>query len=140
MKSFKQFITENEEPFVAGVFGDGVHDYSVDKLIKHIRTRTPTKVSVSGLIDKNIDTETSEGNFKKNLEDPSDEFTKRVNRANTEFPLLVHERGWIVDGSHRLAKLYRSGESHANVHILTDEDLKHGIITSPEELRKSKKV
>ena len=139
MKTFKQYIIESEQ-FVPGVFGDGEHNYSIDRLIKHTRSRTPTKVPIADLIEKNSDLETKEGNFKDNLENPSEDFKKRVDRANTQFPLLVHSSGWIIDGSHRLAKLHRNGETHADVHILNDEDLKHGIITSEEELKKSSEV
>jgi len=140
MKSFKQYILENEESFVAGVFGDGKHNYSVDKLIKYTKNKNPTQMLVSDLIEKNKKTETDEGNFEENIKNPSKKFSERVARANVEYPLLVDENGWIIDGSHRLAKLYNMGASHVYVHVLTNEDLKHGIIQSEEELEKAKKV
>jgi len=139
MKSFKQYIIESEQ-FVPGVYKDGEQNYSIDRLIKHTQSRTPTKVPVMDIIKNNSSLETKEGNFKVNLETPSEDFKKRVDRANTQFPLLVHSSGWIIDGSHRLAKLHRSGETHADVHFINDEDLKHGIITSDEELKKSSEV
>jgi len=140
MKSFKQYILENEEPFVAGVFGDGKHNYSVNRLIQHTRGKTPTMMSVADLVKKNAETETHEGNFGENIKNPSKEFSARVARADIQYPILVHDSGWIIDGSHRLAKLHSMGASQANVYVLTDEDLKHAIITSEEEFEKAKNV
>ena len=138
MLSFKQYILESEEVFVPGVFGDGTNNYSVDRLVQLTKERTPTKIPVLDLVQQNQDMMTLEGHFGSNLLNPSKEFAARVKRANTEFPILVHETGWIIDGSHRLAKLHMNGETYANVHIISDDDLQNAVISSDEELERSK--
>jgi hypothetical protein len=152
MISFKQFLLEisinnqnqqtspSEEVFVPGVFGDGKNNYSVNRLVQLTKERTPIKIPVLDLVQQNQDVVTSEGNFGSNLLNPSKKFAARVERANTEFPILVDETGWIIDGSHRLAKLHMNGETYANVHIISDDDLQNAVITSDEELKRSKSI
>ena len=140
MKTFKQYIFENHDKFVPGVYGDGDHEYSVDRLVKFTKDLKPTKLNIADLIKINHDTETLEGNFGENIQNPSKEFSERVDRADTQYPLLVHSSGYIIDGSHRLAKLHREGQTEVNAHVLTDEDLQHAIITYKEESEKSKRI
>ena len=60
LKTFKQYIIESEQ-FVPGVYKDGEKNYSIDRLIKHTQSRTPTKVPVMDII-------TSDEELKKSSE------------------------------------------------------------------------
>ena len=77
MKTFKQYIFENHDKFVPGVYGDGDHEYSVDRLVKFTKDLKPTKLNIADLIKINHDTETLEGNFGENIQNPSKEFSER---------------------------------------------------------------
>jgi hypothetical protein len=54
------------------------------------------------------------------------EFLKRVEKANTEFPIVFGQDdlgGYaLLDGSHRLYKLYQQGETNVSVKILSVDD------------------
>ena len=53
MKTFKQYIFENHDKFVPGVYGDGDHEYSVDRLVKFTKDLKPTKLNIADLIKIN---------------------------------------------------------------------------------------
>ena len=135
----KQMMGLNES-FVAGVWGDEDNNYSIDKLVKLVKDRKPTTMSIDKIISKNSDLETKEGNFKDNIENPTKLFKKRTMNANTEYPVMVSEEGWIIDGSHRIAKQKWEGVDKVRVHVISKEDLEKSKITDPEELKKSKEI
>lgn len=124
--------------FVPGVWGDKDDNYSIDKLVKLVKDRKPTTMSIDEIIDKNVDLETKEGNFRDNIETPTKSFEKRTKKADTKYPVMISEDGWIIDGSHRIAKQKWEGIKNVKVHIISKEDLKKSKITDPEELKKSK--
>ena len=128
------------ESFVAGVWGDEDNNYSIDKLVKLVKDRNPTTMLIDKIINKNSDLETKEGNFKDNIENPTKLFKQRTMKANTEYPVMVSEEGWIIDGSHRIAKQKWNDITKVKVHVISKEDLKKCKITDPKELKKSKEI
>jgi hypothetical protein len=117
-----------------GFWEDGEGKYSVDSLFRVVQDREPSFVSIKKIIDKNKDLETKEGNFLKNLENPTIRFTKRVGKSNTSYPILLSEEGWIIDGSHRVAKLKWQGRRKILAHIIREEDLKSARVDINESL------
>lgn len=117
-----------------GFWEDGKNKYSVDELFKLVKGREPKNISIRKIIDKNKDLETKEGNFLENLEDPTTNFRKRVKKSNTSYPILLSERGWIIDGSHRVAKLKWQGRRKILAHIISEEDLKNASLDINESL------
>ena len=130
----------SKESFVPGVWGDEDNNYSIDRLVKLVKDREPTTMSIDKIINKNYDLETKEGNFKDNIEKPTKLFKQRAMEANTEYPVMISEEGWIIDGSHRIAKQKWDGIKKVKVHIISKEDLKKCKITDPKELKKSKEI
>lgn len=127
MKSFKEYLTELNVP---GTYGDETGNYSVSKIISRatgMSGRTQ-KMRVSRLIDKNREVSTSEGPLGANIDKPNPEFLARSEKSDTSYPIHINPQGWIVDGSHRLAKLHRQGKKYADVRVV-----------GPKVLKKSKK-
>ncbi|NBP56239.1 hypothetical protein EBU71_06845, partial [bacterium] len=60
-----------------GFWEDGNSKYSVDLLFKSVEDREPSVVSIDGIIKKNKDLGTKEGNFYENIENPNRKFKKR---------------------------------------------------------------
>jgi hypothetical protein len=111
--------------YTHGFWEDGKNKYSVDELFEIVSGRDPEEVSIKKIIGKNKDLETKEGNFLENLEDPTTSFRKRVEKSDTSYPILLSDQGWIIDGSHRVAKLKWQGKMKILAHIISEEDLKN---------------
>ena len=60
--------------------------------------------------------------------------------ANTQYPILVSEEGWIIDGSHRVAKLKWEGKKYIKAHIISKADLELAKIDDKDELEKSSHI
>lgn len=133
-------IKEETDIKVPGVYNDGTHNYSVDRLIKAVGNRKPSKVPVDDVIQKNKDLGTKEGNFADNVAKPSDGFKARAMKADTSHPVLLDKDGYIVDGSHRVAKQKWSGASHIQAHHLTDDDFAKAKIDNDDELKKASTI
>ena len=129
-----------EEEFIPGVWGDENNNYSINKLVNLVKNRNPTELSIDSVIEKNSDLETKEGNFKDNIQNPTNLFYKRTMDANTQYPIMVSEEGWIVDGSHRVAKLKWEGKKYIKAHKISKSDLEKAKITDEEELKKSSNI
>ncbi len=129
-----------KESFVAGVWGDEDDNYSVDKLVNLVKDRKPEEMNIDDIIDKNKDLETKEGNFYKNIIEPTELFKKRTMKANTKYPIMISQEGWIIDGSHRVAKQKWQGKNKIKVHIISKKDLKLAKITDDDELKKSQNI
>lgn len=128
------------ESFVTGVWSDDNNNYSVDKLVKLVSDRKPVKVSINQIIEKNIDLDTKEGNFYTNIIEPTELFKKRAMKSNTIYPIMISEEGWIIDGSHRVAKQKWMGKKYIKAHIITKQDLEITKITDNDELKKSSEI
>jgi hypothetical protein len=129
-----------QESFVSGTYGDEDKKYSIDKLVKLVSNRKPKNIPIDKVIIKNKTLETAEGNFLENIKKPNKKFYDRVMRANTKYPIMLSEEGWIIDGSHRVSKLKWEGEKYIKVHIISKDDLEKTQIFDDEELKKSERV
>jgi hypothetical protein len=129
MLSFKTFLTETETLKLGSFINDqGQHDVgTIVNLLK--KNKVPVRnVPISRLLRKNSDTETREGNFGKMLSNPTPAFIKRTNKANTRYPILLDTKGWVIDGTHRLAKLAMKNARHARVQVVPRSILKQARI------------
>lgn len=126
-----------QESFVSGIYGDEDKKYSIDRLVKLISSRKPTEIDIDKVIQKNKTLETAEGNFFTNIEKPNKNFYDRAIRANTQYPVMLSEEGWIIDGAHRVSKQKWEGKKTIKVHIITKADLEKTQIFDDEELKKS---
>lgn len=129
-----------QESFVSGTYGDEDKKYSIDKLAKLVSNRKPKNIPIDKVIIKNKTLETAEGNFLENIKKPNKKFYERVMRANTKYPIMLSEEGWIIDGSHRVSKLKWEGKKYIKAHIISKADLEKTQIFDDEELKKSEKV
>ena len=125
------------EGFVSGVYGDEDRKHSIDKLVKLVSSRKPSEVPIDKVIVKNKTLETAEGNFFENIKKPNKDFYDRAMRANTQYPVMLSEEGWIIDGAHRVSKQKWEGKKTIKVHIITKADLEKTQIFDDEELKKS---
>lgn len=135
MLTFKQFI---KEAFVPGIYSDGDNHYSIDKLVQAVSKRKPNDTPTHQVISNNSDLGTKEGNFSDNVNKPSASFEERAMRADTQHPVLLHPDGWIIDGSHRVAKQHWAGAKTIKTHTISHKDLENAKITDPKELEKSR--
>jgi hypothetical protein len=117
-----------------GFWEDGNSKYSVDLLFESVEDREPSVVSIDGIIRKNKNLGTGEGNFYDNIENPNRKFKKRAQKTDTTYPVLLSREGWIIDGSHRIAKLKWMGETQVKAHILSRSDLKGAEVSLDEGL------
>ena len=115
MKTFIQLMLEVR---TGQTFGDGEATYSVDKIIRKSQIKRANVRKVSDLIDKAPTNETDEGFFRDLLKNPTPAFMARVKKADTRFPIHINTDGYIIDGSHRLAKLHFAGAKYAKVHVV----------------------
>jgi len=117
-----------------GFYEDGKNKYSVDELFDIVRGREPKNISIRKIIEKNKDLETKEGNFFDNIENPSKEFKGRAEKSDENYPILLSREGWIIDGSHRVAKLKWLGRRKISAHILSKKDLETAIVNIDESI------
>jgi len=96
--------------------------WRVKDLIKAAEDLPVYDMYVDKLVAINSNTETSEGMFGELMENPSDQFTKRVEHADMKFPILVDHDGYIIDGSHRLANAKLAGDGCIEGKIMYPED------------------
>lgn len=118
-----KYLKMYESKFVPGVWGSYDNRYSINALVNLIKDKEPIILDINTIIDKNKDLETKEGNFFDNINNPTSVFKHRAEISNTSFPIMVDEEGWIIDGSHRIAKLYWEGEKNIKAYIITQKDL-----------------
>ena len=130
-------ITINLEDFVSGIYGDEDKQYSIDRLVKLVSNRKPTEVPIDKVIEKNKTLETAEGNFLENIKNPNEKFKTRAMKANTQYPVMLSEEGWIIDGAHRVSKQKWEGKTIIKVHIISKADLEKTQIFDKEEIKKS---
>lgn len=127
MKSFLQYLHENYGiPPDLGTYGDETGEYSVSDIIRQTTGgggRTQRR-KVKDLLGINADTQTKEGRLGDMVAAPNREFAARTAAADTRYPIHVTPQGWIVDGTHRLAKLAAAGERYANVKVVGDRTLR----------------
>jgi len=117
---------------VGGVYGDDAGEYSVNTLIKRTKDRTPEEIPVKNVITKNKELGTKEGNFADNVYNPNPDFKVRANKSNTQYPILTDKDGYIVDGSHRVAKTYwQNPESAIKAQQLSPADFDAAKIKNP---------
>ena len=118
--TFKDLLTKKR---VGGVYKDENGAYSVNSLIKQTKQRQPESVPVKDVIDRNKSLGTKEGNFGDNVAKPTPEFKTRTDKANTQYPIMTDKDGYIVDGSHRAAKIsWKDPNSNIQVNKLTPDD------------------
>jgi len=117
-----------------GFWEDGKNKYSVDELFKLVKGREPKNISIRKIIDKNKVLETKEGNFFDNIENPSKEFKNRAEKSDENYPILLSKEGWIIDGSHRIAKLKWLGKRKISAHIISKDDLEKSIVKLDESI------
>jgi len=139
IQRIKQVMGINES-FVSGVWGDDYNNYSIDKLVKIVKDREPEEINIDKVIDINKDLETKEGNFYDNINEPTKLFKKRTMKANTHYPIMVSEEGWIIDGSHRVAKQKWEGKKNVKVYIISKEDLEQSKIEDEDELKINQEI
>jgi hypothetical protein len=130
----KRIILEN---FVSGIYGDEDKQYSIDRLVKLVSNRKPTEVPIDKVIEKNKTLETAEGNFLENIKKPNEKFKARAMKADTQYPVMLSEEGWIIDGAHRVSKQKWEGKTIIKVHIISKADLEKTRITDEKEIKKS---
>lgn len=129
-----------KESFVAGVWGDENNNYSINKLVKIVKDREPKEMNIDNIIEKNKDLETKEGNFYDNINEPTELFKKRTMKSNTDYPIMISTEGWIIDGSHRVAKQKWEGKNKIKVYVISKKDLKRAKIKDEDELKKSQEI
>jgi len=122
------------EKYPHGFYEDGKNKYSIDKLFDVVKGREPKNISIRKIMDKNKDLETKEGNFFDNIENPPKEFEKRLEKSDENYPILLSREGWIIDGSHRVAKLKWLGRREISAHILSKKDLETAIVNIHESI------
>lgn len=128
------------ENFVSGIYGDEDKQYSIDRLVKLVSDRNPTEVPIDKVIEKNKTLETAEGNFLENIKNPNEKFKARAMKANTQYPIMLSEEGWIIDGAHRVSKQKWEGKTTIKVHIISKADLEKTRITDEKEIKKSETI
>lgn len=123
MLSFLSYLTESK---VTGTYSDDHGSYDVAKIVDLVKKHgIPVKEKkISSILKKNRETETKEGNLGKLLERPNKRFLKRVRKANTRYPILLSTSGWIIDGTHRLAKLHMADKMHIKTQVVPNKLLK----------------
>lgn len=99
-------------PVVDGKYRDGEREYRVEDIIRHAEGLPTVMMDVDELVSHNGTVGTKEGLFSEQVANPSPAFRARAERADLGFPILVDPEGWIVDGSHRLAKAKWEGRRH----------------------------
>jgi hypothetical protein len=104
-KNFKK----DWDPFLDGTYADEGKVYPVRWISEQAKDIPVVDLDISKVVSDNASTETKEGNFAEQLKNPSKAFKERSERADMGFPILVSSDGWIIDGSHRLAKGYWLG-------------------------------
>jgi len=97
------------DPVEEGKYSDGKREWSVSSIIRHAKDLPSVMMDVEELVRKNGPTGTKEGLFSEMVEKPSAAFRERCERADLRHPILVDSDGWIIDGSHRLAKAKWAG-------------------------------
>lgn len=117
-----------------GFWEDGENKYSVDELFELVKGREPKNISIRKIIAKNKDLETKEGNFFDNIENPSKEFKNRAEKSDENYPILLSKEGWIIDGSHRVAKLKWLGRRKISAHIISKDDLEKSFVKLDESI------
>lgn len=97
------------DPFLDGTYVDTGKVYPLKWILKHAEDFPVLDLNIEEIIRKNSPLETKEGNFVKQINNPSKQFKERSEQADLKFPILVSSDGWIIDGSHRVAKAYWLG-------------------------------
>lgn len=117
---------------VGGVYGDDAGQYSVNTLIKRTKNKVPEEIPVKDVISKNKELGTKEGNFADNVYNPNSDFKARASKSNTQYPILTDNDGYIVDGSHRVAKTYwQNPDSAIKAQRLSPADFDAAKIKNP---------
>lgn len=139
-KTIDNILENLHEAFVSGIYGDEDKRYSIDRLVKLVSKRKPLELPINKVIRKNRTLETAEGGFLENIKNPNKKFRERAMRANVQYPIMLSEEGWIIDGAHRVSKLKWMGKDTIKVHIISKADLEKTKIVDDEELKKSEKI
>lgn len=122
MKTFAEYLSEDKE--VKGTYSDGKLSASVDVLIKLSKDLPMEERNVKDLVKTNHDTATKEGMFEDMINKPNKRFTKRMNKADMSYPILVDSNDYIIDGAHRLAKAYFNKKQTIEVKVISKDVLK----------------
>lgn len=97
------------DPVAEGKYSDGEREWNVSSIIEHAKDLPSVMMDVEELVRKNGPTGTKEGLFSDLVEKPNAAFRERCEKADLRYPILVDSDGWIIDGSHRLAKAKWAG-------------------------------
>lgn len=122
MNWYKEASDGDWNPIEEGKYLTEDHTWLVRDLIRAAESLPVHRMNVNELVAINRDTETKEGNWGSLIENPSEEFRKRVERADRSYPILVDVDGWIIDGSHRLAGAYWAGEETIPGKVMRPDD------------------
>ena len=122
MNWYKEASDRDWNPIEEGKYLTEEHTWLVKDLIRAAESLPVHRMNVNELVDINRDTETKEGNWGYLIDNPSEEFRKRVERADRSYPILVDVDGWIIDGSHRLAGAYWAGEETVPGKVMRPDD------------------
>lgn len=63
---------------------------------------------------------------------------KRFEHANLNYPIIINERGFLIDGRHRIIKAIESGQIYINALISTEEDLTNASFEGEAKLTEFK--
>lgn len=126
-------VVSEWNPVADGKYRDGGAEYRVSDIISHAEGLPVTMMDVDTLVARNGETGTKEGLFSEQVANPSEAFRARAERADLRFPILVDRDGWIVDGSHRLAKAKWEGRREIAAKIVDVSHMGGGQRSGGEE-------
>jgi hypothetical protein len=128
MNWYKEASDGEWHPVEDGKYLTEEHTWLVKDLIRAAESLPVHRMNVNELVDINRGTETKEGNWGSLIDNPSEEFRKRVERADRSYPILVDVDGWIIDGSHRLAGAYWAGEETVPGKVMRPDDFPDPLV------------
>ncbi len=95
-------------------FQDGT-TIDIFKLIENLESRAPINIGISLIKGPS---RSKKSGFS----------SKRYEKADTQYPLIINEENLLIDGRHRLYKLIDQGNKTASVIIATKSDLENVIV------------
>jgi hypothetical protein len=129
---------------------DGKYIYSVDMMFVYIRKHKPKEVSISVNDFKSQLSNTMWGDPQKNIKyapisvivDPSSNLPEyeRILNANLSYPLIITTEGIVVDGMHRLSRMYIEKKHSALAYMFDSHLMKKFVIAKNGEWDKVNKM
>jgi len=135
MIKLKDIIVEKQDADAGNTYTytDGDYTYDVKKMWKLATNIKPVKISeLEFLLDEKIWDDDIPRNVLKKKSGPHWE---RIEKANLNYPILLHPTGWIIDGFHRFCKAVSLGKTEINACRFTKSMMQKCILYKGTEIR-----